>query len=431
MTVIMPTFIVGQPFSASQMNDLSRYLRTVKAISDSIRVPFRQIAVGGTGYIQHAYNRLDYQISGGTATITIGSNVMTGLTGSGTETMTGLTAGQVYAVTTSGTGTIEYLAERLVPSYTTPPTFVDSTILTAANLNNLADSTDDLINLANANPQASFAYVRNDDTSWNREDDTIISIWTGWLRYTGDDADFRISHDAQSVLTSSMKSVFELYVNGTRIVRRLVNDPVPSGWTITSYGGGAHHPGGQRSGEHVTGTADLSSLSLTVGNIYKWEIKQEGTGTSKSMDLQMRVYWLGQARSGASWTDLPSWSEGGVNISAARLNLYRDAINDLHPSAASPSSPMYFDEVVNFVHGASSKRFLMRRSKYLVYRWSGSGRPEIFISPLGLEAGERRGLRAETGTQWVDLDQIGMRYGDRYYTDDIDVAFEVDDVSQL
>lgn len=65
MAIVLPTFVNGQPFSASQMNVLSEVLRSVKAIADKPRHPFREAGAGATGYIQHQQDTLEYRISGG------------------------------------------------------------------------------------------------------------------------------------------------------------------------------------------------------------------------------------------------------------------------------------------------------------------------------------------------------------------------------
>ncbi|MEE8306119.1 MAG: hypothetical protein V3R81_02580 [Gammaproteobacteria bacterium] len=435
----MPTFTSGEPFSASKMNDVSRTLRTLKAVADMERVPFREVDGAATGYIQHAFDTLDYTITGGTFTVTYAGQSIGNITGDANFDLSTLgtppTVGQVYAVVLtvfSGSPVLRYMAERFEPAYVAPPTFTNGVTLTAANLNSVADRTDTLINLGNANP-ASMIFTTNDNTSWNREDDTIFTVWRGWLRHTGDDVVFRVSHDAESVLTPTMTSVFELYVNGTRAVRRLVNDPIPSGWDITSYGGGAHNPGGNRSGEHIRGTADLSSLGLTLGTVYLWEVKQEGTGTSKTMDLHMRLNYIATSASGASWSDLPTWAHAGQNVSAARLTLYSTAINRLYPGSGSEVSPLYYDNQAQFVFDSDDKRYMRKTQKFLIYRWTGTttSRPEITSNPIG-SIGIKHALRAETGNQWADLDRVqGLGYGDFFFLDDCDYAQQTDDVSLL
>jgi len=427
---VMPTFSTGQPFSASLMNDLSQWLRTLKAIADMERVPFQYATGGDTGYIQHAYDDLDWDIATAAVTISYGGQSL-GSLGPGTGTFdlstlgTPPTVGQVYTLTTSGSGTIRYLSERYDPTYTAMSAFVDTNTLTAAELNAISDRTDELINLANANP-ASFGYHINSITSWDRDDDSEETIWQGMFRYTGDNAVFRFEHDAQSS-SSSAKSKMSVYVNGTRLVARSVGDATPSGWTIS-----AQHPsptvsGKHRLGENVTGTADLSGLSLTVGNTYGMSFRQKGVGTSKSMALKSRVKYFATSASGASWSDLPTWAHGGQNVSAARMNLYRTAIMGLYPGSGGVTAPIYYDNLAQFYLTNQTRRQMKRTQKYLVYIWDGSGRPELDFNGTG------KALRAGVQTaQWVDLDRIdGLRYGDHLAIDDIVYAQLTDDVSQL
>ena len=434
MTIVLPTFVTGQPFSASQMNQLSETLRAIKAVADRPRVPFTETLAPNTGYIQHAYDTLQYQISG-SLTVTYNGNSLGSLSGSGTVSLAslGLTVGAIYIVTITGSGTLQYLSEVYQPTYSAPPTFANGTTLTATNLNALVDRTDTLINLAQTAPGA-FPYIYKNQSSWNRGDSEII-VYRGWMRYTADLIECRFFHSAQASATDRQKSRIKLIINGTEEFSRQRGGAVPSGWTVELTAGDGTVSGSNVRGEFVTAVEDIFLYSLTLGNIYLFEIRQDGTGTNHGMDLKSEIFWLGASAppSGATapfWADPPTWAEDGTNISAARLNLYRDAINYLFPGSGTETSPVYYDNYVQFAT-PETKRFMRHFKKYAALVYDGEGTVQAYLNLRGSK-GNSYGLTTKDGVAWTDLDKIpNFYYGDYYMIDDVIAAFEVDDVNQL
>jgi hypothetical protein len=437
MGTILPTFVAGQPLSAAQLNLLSGTLTAIKAVADQDIMPFREWANDTrTGYIQHQYNTLHYQTAGAGVVVTYNGTALNGgspLVGTGTVDLTSLslTVGQVYPVIAASSASadkLQWLAERTTPSYTTTPTFSDGVAFTAADLNNLVDNTDLLINLANR-PPGIHVYTKYREDGWNRNDDSERTIYTGWFRYTGDNFKFRFYHKAKSKKgqEGNRVPVTRIEVNGTQIYQRRWGDPTEA-QIVTQ-----NDPQSRQRAEYVFGTVDISGLSLTAGTLYKVEFFLKGAGTERNMDLTQNIFFISTTASGATWSNLPQWAHEGTNVSAARMNLYSTAIDRLFPGSGSETSPVYYDNPAQFPWDNQTKRFMRKSKKFLIYRWSteANSKPEIFTQLYNGFKGQPHALKAESGTLWVDLDKIGLGYGALFAVDDVGYAVMTGDVSQL
>jgi hypothetical protein len=151
------------------------------------------------------------------------------------------------------------------------------------------------------------------------------------------------------------------------------------------------------------------------------------------MDLTQNIFLISTTASGATWSNLPQWVHEGTNVSAARMNLYSTAIDRLFPGSGSETSPVYYDNPAQFPWDNQTKRFMRKSKKFLIYRWSteANSKPEIFTQLYNGFKGQPHALKAESGTLWVDLDKIGLGYGELFAVDDVGYAVMTGDVSQL
>ena len=433
---IFPEFKNGWPFYASQVDVLSEYLTDLKAIADRPRPVTSQHdipAAGLTGYIQHQYTTLEVQ-TGDSCTIYYDNNNLGSANGSATFSLSGLglVVGQVYQVRVEGAGnTIQYFAERYTPSFPTLPTFVNGgPVVSTVELGQLTAAASELINFSNY-PYSMFHQIDNDNVHWEKDEDSEFTVYTGYSRHVGNTVHLRLKHRAVALSggpngTSSHRSKIVLKIDGQTAWGQVMGNDTVSTLTanLSHEGGNSRH----YKTERIEGYIDISSLSLTLGEIYKWEITQKGTGTSKAMDLSTEIYFLANSASGA-WSDLPLWEEGEKNITAERLNLYKTAITALHPDSGSPSAPMYYDNHAQWATGRSH-RWGHKTKKYLLYVWDGDGTAAIVAAP-GSGLGVKSNLRNESGVRAADLDRIrDMYYGDMLHVDDTYCAILTDDISQ-
>lgn len=421
MGVILPSFdTTGDDLlSATKHNALSRALRYCKAIADSPRNPTVQVTVNDgatlTGYIMHQSDTLKWAFDSATgATLKVNGNTISlGGAASGTADISGLslTQGQVYPVTVDASGAdvvVRYVYESHSETYGGgPPSF---TGVSAANipvyLNLVVGYIDDLLSVAATPPTALNWVVK--ETDWKRDEDSEFTVGTYWVRHTGDNFDYSIRHRAW-YSQGPAKSMVRLYYNGTLLAGERTPDK-------DNY-------------HMLEGTADLSGLGLTVGTFYKVEVEQEGTGTDRRMNLFCRVEWLAERAQSPAWTNPAKWAEGeipGTDFTLlTRLNQYPTCINYLHAGAAGPSSPLYYDNFVQWNDG-KTKRWMERKYPCLVYVWDGAGTAQVFLNEIKFD------LPSKDGNLWYDLGDVpGVFNGSRFYVDDVVFATQAVDVSNL
>lgn len=417
--VITPAFASGELLSASKLTRYNQLLLACKAVADRPRAVAVEVVPGNgnttTGYLYHQYDSLVYYVEDYTnATLTVnGTGVsLTGVSGTADISGLSLTVGQVYTVTLAAASAdvkARYIYETHTETYGTGP--VSFTGNTAAqvttNLGIVRNYVDDLINLANVPPTA-FVEVSHDEGGWDRVNESEFTVLTGWLRHQADTLQFKYWHQVVSGGTSSAKSKITISINGSEAIALRIGDSTYTGATVTLYPTSASVSHGQWGrAETVVGTVDISGLSLTVGTWYKYEIKQKGTGTDKNMDLTFRAEWLAEASNSPTWASLQTWVPGAKTASDTNLNKFVTAINYLHPGAASPTSPIYYDNLVQWY--LDDDWHMNRTGKYLIYRPSGTGKPNVTYG------GNSFSLVNGTGNLVYDLDKIpnlfdGMRF---------------------
>lgn len=442
--LVLPTWRDGDPFSATYANQVSKTLRAVKAVADSTRNPSKELELTDneivTGVIQHSYNTLQYTLNNsGTTTITVNGNTLSpAITASGVTsgsydlTSLSLIEGNFYPVTvisTSSNTVVRLLYEELTETYSAPPDFSTvAAVDVAANLNQMTDLIRDLVNLAQS-PPTTLKRGRSSQSFFQRETDTALVTFAGWLKHIHETMTFRFYHTANAGGTASQKSSMLFRVNGTLVFNHQSGNPSTATKTVQRITGTPTGPGQNAKAERVYGTADLSSLGLTVGTFYRWEVTQKAAGTDQGVDLSAQLEWLGEVnQSTSSWVNPPKWSHSGQNVNANRLNTWSNDIDLLYPGSGSEESPMYYENHVQWYTPGETTVYLEKRKKYLVYESDGTGTPQIFYG-----AGSTPfQLKAATGYQWTDLDSVpGLFYGNRFKVDDVKFAIQTEDVSGL
>ncbi len=412
----LPTFTNRNRYSGSAMNRLSDALLEGFGWSVSPVFPFQSTLVVGTGaglwtgYILHTANTFRYrytQVGAGTTTIVMGgitilSSAVTGLR-SGTINIAayGFTTGTVYTVTLNTTAVtsvdVHWLGESVTSSYTAPPTFANGNILTPANLTTLRTGISEVQSCVEM-PHAPFAFSkRGDPGPGNGEgcDGTgeSLMVWRGSIYHTHNTLVYWFRHG------SGVKKVgTRIYVNAVLVKEVEVNT---------------------RDSGSVTGTVALAAL--TRGTIYPMYVTVELDGTTARDRVFCHLYELSEI-SNNTCTPPPVWAHGGTNISATNLNRYSTIINAIHPAAAAPTSPLYYEQPA--VKRLNTKAMIQRRRRWLRYVWSGSNVPQLFYGP---QAAFQATLKSVAGNQYYDLDQVpNMVIGSYYLIDDVYYAQETD-----
>jgi len=449
MPSILPSFSASMPFSATMANSISRHTRALKGAADAARPASKIIVLDEdkTGWVVHGYDTLRYSVThdgSQTTTLKYGGASVVVITGAGAVTgsfsmeSASITEGAVYSLTATpgdaeADNTINYVYEELVETYGSGAcSFVDAMAASdvATVMNSVVDQTDNLINMANA-PAGAIREVEAMERYWKREEDSELVRWTGWLRHIHNRGDLKFRHSIiRGGGLGNTHSKVDLYINGGLVVshatgNRAVVSPVTS--KAVRAVKGTHGTGQSVRAEEVAMSVDISGLGLTTGSWYKWEIRQHGSGTDHGVDFWIRLLWAGESACDPSRTEPPVWVYGASNITASRLNDYDKCIDELHQSASAPVTPIYYDNLFQWVDDFDDL-YMNRRKKYLVYRkYTDRGRPELTY------AGGRIAIKNEDNTNmWTDLDKIhGLSYGMRFWVDDVDYAFQVGDVSEI
>lgn len=436
--MILPDFLTGEPLSATKLNALTDALSYVNGVSRCARNPVRSVIdmEDGdviTGYICHQYNTLVWSVTDyENLSLTVNGATITLTGNTGAATLSGLTVGNVYTVTltaNSDEAGVNYIYESLTETYGAgPTTFTGATAAQVVTyLNQARDYTDDLLNLAQCPPTV-FQRASAKADAWDREEDGTITVWDGYLRHIHNEVEYKFIHAAIGRVGGTFNAVTRIFVGGTKILSRKTRDAAAANQTVTPRGYDVGHGQDARC-EEVYGTVDISGLGLTVGTWYRWTVTIGGANTSASMGLWAETRWLAET-GGTPTVSTPTagydrfWEQGEKTGTAANLNTLVTAINDLHPGAASPSSPMYYDNPVQWA--INTTWYMNRRSKYLLYRWDGTGTPEISAKEAGYS------MPTKAGNQYTDIDKVpNLFYGQRFEIDDCDFVGGFDDISAL
>ena len=406
-------------FSASLSNQYTDHLLVAYDYAVAPRVAFCTTdAVWGSsngtemtwaGYILYAGDTTSFRysyVSNGTTTIYINNVNVHSNTGTqaGTVTLSGLTANNVYPVRVDSNASslnLKWLGLSRTINYTAPPTFVSGNVLTAANMNTIRTCLAELEQSTVA-PQSANVFQKQGDPGAGRGVGVTnsITVWRGFFYHTHDTLRYRYRYGVNTKTVTG-----SVYYAGNLV-------------------GGSSNATLDKT---VSGTIDLSGEGLSVGTLYECIVKVGRSGTANELAAFMWLFEISEA-SNLAVTPPPVWAHGGMNITAANLNRYSTIINAIHPAAASPTAPLYYEEPA--VKTPTGLRFyLQHRKKWLRYIPYANGKTcELSYGPnLKSEVD----LPSATQTaQSYDLSQLpNLAPGDFYWLDDCIYAQEYDSSS--
>jgi hypothetical protein len=421
----LPAYTGRKYFTAGVSNPYSESLLSSYAWAIAQRSPFsalRSVATGDplwSGYIlytgdtdtfRYRYN----QQSGGIGATTIevdGTLVHTNTVGNGVTTGTvdisglALTPSTVYLVTVHNTGGNSdpyWLGLSKTINYTAPPTFVDTAVLTDTQLNTLRSGLAELEE-AWAMPHTPNVLGRRGDPGPGNGvslDGDELTVWRGYIHHTHNTLRYRFRCGI-----GTKEVVVRIYVNSNNVLEY-------SASTLNST---------------QSGTVDISGLSLTRGNFYEAEVTLDRTGTSATLSGFCWLYEISQVGTAAA-TPPPVWEHGGTNVTHTNLNRYSTLINTIHPGAASPTAPLYYEQPALRTDPSGYRYYIQHRRKWLRYRV----RTDVTNRTPEIEYGPRLGytyaLDATAGNHSFDLTTIpkGLGVGQYYVIEDAEFACEYD-----
>jgi len=388
-------------FSETLMNSYSAALLGAYDWSCGPVFPFQVSSSGEwVGYILHTSNVLRYSLTRGSDTVTIvinGVTVKTITTGglqSGTVDLAtaapGLVIGTVYTLVVNDVSVVWWIGETKTINYTAPPTFADTNVLTAANLNTLRAAILECQS-ALAWPLPPCPICDVEDHSGGSND--YLTLYKFSFFHVHDTLRYRYRHHARGYPAET-----KIYLNGTLVYK---------------------HSGDE---DWMTGTIDVSALGLTKGTIYYGYVTVEPDGTKRTVSTEGHFMRLTQ-ESAVACAPPPIWAQGGANISAANLTKYGTIIDSIHPAAAAPTLPLYYEQP-GVMSTATHKYYLQHRRKWLRYvrKTTGSNTVEICYGP---NLKTKADLPGAAGNSSYDLSQIpGLVVGQWYSIDDVEYAQE-------
>jgi hypothetical protein len=419
----LPTYTGRKYFSAGIGNAYALSLLRSFSWGIAPRAPFSTIlaATSGTplwtGFILYTGDtdtfryRLNHTASG-TSTIKVNGASIATPSGSGIKAGTvdisglSLTPGTVYSVTLDATAACDpqWLGLSQTINYTTPPTFSNGNALSVANMNTIRTC---LLELETAvdMPHTPNILGRQGQPGPNKgilvqSGDDPHYVWRGFFYHAHDTLAYRIRHgtDAKSVQTQIFYDGNDL--TGGSDLRLATHDT------------------------YSEGTYDLSGLGLTRGNFYECYTTVGIHGTSAATHVFQWVFKMAET-SDVDTTAPPVWAHGGTNVSAANMNAYSDTINLIHPGAASPTAPLYYEQPALKLDTSGYRYYIQHRRPYLRYRLRSDVEGKTVEMYYG--NGARYALPASEGgvNYSFDLTKVpGLIRGQYYYIDDAEFCCE-------
>jgi hypothetical protein len=414
----LPQYTGRKYFSASLSNEYTRSLLTSYAWAVSPRPIFsglRSAQTGNniwTGYILYTGDtdsfryRLNHTVAG-TTTIKVNGSGIASVNGSGvkagaaTTAGLGLTPGEVYSVVldTDATCDPQWLGYSHTISYTSPPSFSNGNVLTAAQMNTLRTCLGQLES-ARDMPWSPNVLARRGAPGHSNgyETDTAVVNFRGFVWHTHDTLRYRIRHG-----TEQKKVISKIYVDGNDI-------------TGTDLREGTFD-------NTVAGTYDISGLGLSRGSVYEIYTTVDRSGTSNSLRVFQWLFQLSE-EAAADATPPPVWAHGGTNVSATNMNRYGTIIDDIHPAAAAPTKPLYWEQPAVRTDPTGYRYYVQHRRKWLRYRVRsdvGGKTTELYYGPnLNL----RYALPSDAGNQSFDLSSLKIGLGQYFYIEDCEFCTE-------
>jgi hypothetical protein len=412
----LPSYANRTRFSASLTNQMTLTLLADYALARAALHPFDKtlaaVTITGTaqviwsGYIIHTSNtfRYDLMVSGGTVEVRVNGTQIATASGNVSTTTSiaglGLTIGQAYTVdvrstTSAGTCDVNWLGESKSITYTSPPTFTDTVTATAANLDIVRQSIDDLDEVIVVPPAANFYQeAKRKDTIGMAGGDPAQTVWRGSFFHAHDELYCQYTHgaDYKKVRTELLYNSVSLFATEEQTAKK-------------------------------TNTQTSLAITGTLGTIVEAELKAGLTGTSGRSTIFSNLHQIYTFR--ASTIAQARWfAHADTGIKAADLNWFRDVINTIHPGAASPTEPIYYEEPA--VKTPDSNKLAMKyRHPFLRYVWNGVGTstPTLKYGPALNDPDSPVGavdLPKGSGILNYDLSSIPkLVSGDLFFVDDV------------
>lgn len=294
--------------------------------------------------------------------------------------------------------------------WTTPPTFVDG--LSNPTQANVLRT--DLNNLASrmVSPINPLYYSGNGEGVFNSQSHLYTTVPAGlcYLRYRP--GVFRV----QIEVTAEYNAEFQWRVIET--------DGGTTLWESTPERGSYMQYAWRQSG-------DITLAGYTFGNWYPFavQVRVRDYGDSEWLDWSNHPVYVRQiipqrlstGTPAAGWATPPSWSYGGTNLSAARLNAVS---TDLAMFYTGGAECLWGETRGVLFHNTGDHHIYSgyHRRRYLVYQAIDGSTPEIHWGATFRKEGS---LDSEAG-RWhtADLVQTGVPWGGLYYVANARVAFE-------
>lgn len=404
---------------------------------------------GGTGYysiwlgqIRHQKDDFDYGIEVTPPSthdvqvrITVGglSDDFTKTAGGAKATTTGsidvssLTVGAFYEVRVearrlsggspvSGTGSVSvrpvYLREVDVQSYSTPATFATGTTPTPTNWQLLSDQAAVLYSQLTG-PRTPMIGRHGDVHSSG-----TLRVWGGTMthvsRYLYYDLRMRPGyHDG----TFTMR----LYYDGNLLLTENLDED------DRFHMPGSDEPDGMKGFWRFSGTVDLNSLGLTVGDDYEVYVEGEHSCGSGEMYTDIRVLLIHEQQASTptltGWTKTPLWERGDVVTGTASAKVLRDDLVWLTDRV------VYENYAVHRQMDVTLQSWMVRYHRWLHVRWEPKDEDEEKPALYYFYNGWQEADLDVKPNEWtaVDLDSIaGLWPGSRYRVSRADFYLEDD-----
>lgn len=379
----------ASPFDSSDKFDNGTETYYILHTSDSFRYNYNQIAGRGvTGTVTLKLNGTTIGTPTTTAGVKSGIIDISGL---------GLTVGTVYPVTiTLASGyrvQAHWLGETKVINYTTPPTFTPGVTVTAADLEALRTCITEIESAMDwPLPPCATNHVYDYCEGSN---DYLFVMGFDFFHRGHDLLHYKYWHHSKDWKVST-----KIFLNGTNLV------------THTEKTAGHWHDT----------TVDISTLSLVNGTIYHGYVTVELAGTSNSTKVENRCQRI-TVETATGCLPPPIWVHGDTPIAAADLTKYVTIIDAIHPGAAAPAYPLYYDQPAIRKNHAT-EFYLQHHRRWLRYRRKSSGGTATVNYGPELKTGVDMPSAVDTN-QSYDLGQLpGLVQGQWYKVDGVDYCQE-------
>jgi hypothetical protein len=398
-------------FSATQWKAYAQTLLNIYAVAVGNRYPF-YYTMNDSGYgnweghILHVSNTFRWRTTPKTGSnvvievndVQVAETSVDGASGTVDISALGLTLGNVYTITAhcyTADSKITWLGEVVTGSYAAPPTFVDSTVPTIDDFDDVRSGILALDALA-ACPCSPAERYKITDSIYGKSSDRGGSLYVsrGTFCWMGQDT---LGYSFQHGGTAAGDVTTVITLNGS------------TAYSIGESTGGTFH----------TGTADISAIvaGFTLGNFYEFLVRTKIENTAKKVKCFCDLRYLNLQSTYAPASTPAIWAHGGQNINEDNLNWYSNLINALFPGSGSEECALYYEYPAvreNPDTGDDSSSVVNHsftvehRHKYAHYE------PVSAQIPLLTWASSKANLEEDDGDHICDIDKYNIGYGERY-----------------